>query len=149
MKTFLVIDRTHDDYCIMQTEDPTLAIGTCQVIAPYECKLLEVWKTEEDPDTATDFETVYRWDVETGKQLPTEDLSMKMILNSAELMKRELSKETDKLLDALQADSYYPIPNLKVDFNGNSFDIPMDYAELNNLTEDFLNDLIDTINEYM
>ena len=72
MKTFLIIDRTHDDFCIMQTNDPALAIGTCQVLTPYDCKQLEVWETEEDPDTALTYNTIYRWDVEHGRQLPAE-----------------------------------------------------------------------------
>lgn len=74
MKTFLIIDTDHNDFCILKTDNPAYAIGVTQLLTPYETRFLEVWETNEDPDTATDFKTVYRWDIEKGEAVSLRSL---------------------------------------------------------------------------
>ena len=93
MKTFLVIDTTHEDWCICTTSDIGYAVAICKTIQPHGCKELQIWATEEDPDTAVTFDTVYRYDVEHGEEI---------ISKERELAFRLYDEEGDETVEEIE-----------------------------------------------
>lgn len=69
---------------------------------------------------------------------------MNEITNKVSLIKKLFNKETDSFLDDME---HYQPPTFEIRFRGESAEIPIDWAELNNSISDFLGRLHDALEE--
>ena len=74
--------------------------------------------------------------------------NLKNILDTVKAIGHDLENETDKMLDAWANDKEYTIPHYTISFNGNTVDIPLDFAEINNEIQEHIQNLMEAINEY-
>lgn len=72
---------------------------------------------------------------------------MEEILKSVSLINHKVEKETNTFLDCI--DYEYKTPVFTISFDGVSVDIPIDFACINNTIQDFLNELEESITEYI
>ena len=67
------------------------------------------------------------------------------ISGKVDKIREMMEKETHKFLDNM--DTYTP-PRFEINFCGESIQIPIDFAEINNSIQYFLEDLAEALNEY-
>lgn len=67
------------------------------------------------------------------------------ISGKVDKIREMMEKETNKFLDDME--NYQP-PRFEIKFRGESVEIPIDFAELNNSIQYFLEDLMEALNEY-
>ena len=67
------------------------------------------------------------------------------IIKKVDLISAMFERETNTFLDNME---YYTPPKFEIKFRGESVEIPMDFAELNNSISDFLEELKDALEDY-
>lgn len=68
-KNYLVIEKKKagDEWTVATFNNESSAIDFCNAYTPQAADLVEVWGTDEDPDTFLTADTVYIKDVKTGE----------------------------------------------------------------------------------
>ena len=74
---------------------------------------------------------------------------LEIILKAVKLISKDVENETDNMLETWANDKEYTIPHYTISFNGNSVDIPLDFAEINNEIQEHLQNLAEAIEEYI
>lgn len=75
--------------------------------------------------------------------------NLEIILNAVKLIGKDVEKETNNMLDAWAEDKDFTPQHYTISFNGNSVDIPLDFAEINNEIQEHLQNLAEAISDYI
>lgn len=65
-KNYMVIDVTNEDWCLAEFQDYEKAKDFIKAVVLKDSEQLEIWGTDEDPDTYTSCRTVYIRNLKKG-----------------------------------------------------------------------------------